>query len=151
MNPLAVLVGRRLITTVGVPRVNKSDLTYDDVRYCPDTVSAVDELYEEQYVWEYADAGIELGYDVENQEDYLQEDTDIDGEPGGVDDGDQDAYLEAEGEQGEYDDDQEVDEEGIEEAGDEQGEDYDDQGVDSDSGENEVISTVVELFDWLMN
>ena len=123
-------------TTVGVPHVDISDLTYD-VRDCPDSVSARDELYEERYIWEYEDVGneLELGGGDKDQEDYLQEDRYTDGEPGGVDGEDRDAYLqeggevgirlneedqsdqqdalleneEAEGEQGEYGDEQDED------------------------------------------
>src|SRR5260221_6221077 len=144
MSPLAAVVGRRLITTVGVPRVDKSDLTYD-VRDCPDSVSAVDEPYEEQYVWEYEYAGNELVYYDEDQEDYLQEDWDIDGEPEGVDDEDQNAYLQEVGIRldGEDDGDQQDTLQEYEEAEGEQGEYYDDQDVyhleneEAESGQGE--------------
>ena len=72
-------------------------------------MSEVDEVYyEEQYVWEYEDAGNELVYYDEDREDYLWEYRDIDGEAGGVDDEDQDAYIQGVGIQldGEDDSDQ---------------------------------------------
>lgn len=85
------MVGRRLNTTVGVPHVDKSDVTYD-VRDCPDSVSAGDEVYQEQYIWEYGDVGGELEGDDENQEYYPQEDRDTEW--------DQDADLQEGGEVG---------------------------------------------------
>ena len=94
-----VMVGRRLSTTVGAPHVEKSDVTYD-VRDCPDSVSAGDEIYEEQYIWEYEDVVVELGDDDVDHEYYLQEDRDTDGDPGGFDDGNQDADLQEGGEVG---------------------------------------------------